>query len=282
MNTIFVATDFSKAAENATQYAIAAARETNADLILFHADAKYGKILNKKAREIELKACQSKVNDRCREISEKYKLNCRGIVGIRPGSKEIINEALKNKARFIFMGITEASRLKKGILGSMTMGLIKSAKIPVLAIPEKAKFSSFSKLVLAIGATVPDFNVLKKLANFASGFNAEIHVVHVLNDKKKSLVSLSETKGLIEKTGYENITYNTLTGKNIAKELDNYIEKEKASVLIIVRKNISFLHDLLSGLAGKMTFISHVPLLVFNEEIYSIGPLGIKAEELLG
>ncbi|HXP49314.1 MAG TPA: hypothetical protein VN922_05130, partial [Bacteroidia bacterium] len=163
-----------------------------------------------------------------------------------------------------------------------TQKLIKTAKTPILAIPERAEFNPITKLILATGPVLPDINLLEKLANLASMFNAQIQIVHVSDAKANSTSSIIKTEELIKASGYKNISAITLNGTDIAKELEDHVKRQKASMLIIIRKNLSFLHEILSGIAGKMTFISQVPLMVLNEEVYSIGPLGIKEEEILG
>lgn len=272
MNTILIATNFSKAAKNAMEYGISIAEKMHANIILFHACKNHP----------DTKACQDEINSECNEITKKYKLNSKGVISDGFTNEEIIKAAIKVNADIIVMGITEASVIEKDILGSMTQKLIKSARIPVLAIPEKARFNPVTKFVWAVGTLVPDITLLGKLAKVAAGFGTQLQIVHVHTDSDKTDSPLTETKELVKKAGYNNILFTTLTGNNVAKELDRYIEKEGASALIIVRKNISFLHDLSSGFAGKMTHITNVPILIINEEEYAIGPLGIKEEEILG
>lgn len=282
MYTVFVATDFSKASENAARYAVSLAQKINANIILFHECTHSGKYEKTDFEKSELKDCERKLNLQCKNISEEYKLSCRIVISHKSGTKELIREAEKNGADMIVMGITDAPRAEKTILGSMTQTLIKSAKIPIMAIPEKVKFNSITKIVLAIGKIVPDLNSLKTLAGFASAFNAHIEVAHVVEDKGKSTFSHVEATELIKKVGYVNISFITLPGNNIANTFDEYLKTGKASMLVIMRKNISYLHDIFSGLAGKMTYTSNVPLLVFNEGEFNIGPLELIAEEILG
>jgi nucleotide-binding universal stress UspA family protein len=273
MYTIFIATDFSKAAENATKYAIGIAKKMQANLVLFNACG---------SDKAEQKVHERAINAECKRITAETHLNCMGIVSSDKGSDEILNAAKKNKASIIILGITDASRLKKGLLGSMIQKLIKTAKMPILAIPENAESNAITKLIVATGPTLPDTGLLEKLANLASIFNAQIQIVHVSTPKDNAISSLTKTEELIKASGYKNISAITLNGNDVAKELEDHVKSQKASMLIIVRKNLSFLHNILSGIAGKMTFISQVPLMVLNEEVYSIGSLGIKEEELLG
>ena len=50
----------------------------------------------------------------------------------------------------------------------------------------------------------------------------------------------------------------------------------------LVADGLESVTDVFSGLAGRMTYVSDVPLLVFNEEEFNIGQLGVKEEEILG
>lgn len=272
MFTIFIATDFSEAAENATQYAVSIAKSLKAEVVLFHACEKH-----KTSEAIE---CTYILDEECKKIEKEVK--CRHVTGDEYSAEKILVQAQKNNAALLVIGVTEASHLKKDVFGSIVPDLIKESKIPILAIPEKAKFGGVAKLVFALGTIAPDIDLLKRLSKIATGLNAQLQVIHLLTGSEKQVMSFNELDEEMKKAGYINVVFKALKGNNVAHDLENYVQKEGAAILIMVRKNTSLLHEISSGLAGKMTYISRIPLLIFNEDVYTIGPLGIKEEEILG
>jgi|GEM_PF-3059545 nucleotide-binding universal stress UspA family protein len=282
MYTFFVATDFSKAAENATRYAAQLAQKINANLILFHIATHKEASGPGRVSATHLQICLEKLENQALAIADEYKLHCKPVIGLSHSTESIMAEAEKEVADIIIMGITAAPRLEKGILGSKTQDLICKGTIPVLAIPENMKFHAITKIVLAVGTHTPDYGMLQKLVRFASVFHAHIELIHIHHGKEKIDSPYLETSDLIKKTGYQKISCTVIKGEDTAKELDRHLHLKNASLLVIIRKHLGLFQDVFSGLAGRMTYVSDVPLLVFNEEEFNIGQLGVKEEEILG
>ncbi|MFI5149183.1 MAG: universal stress protein [Bacteroidia bacterium] len=282
MYTLFVTTDFSKAADNATRYAASLGKRLNAEIILYHivshkeetGDGPVPTALLRKATEtLEIQA---------RELSTEFSLVCLPVIGHSHHVDRILKDAEHHHADLIITGITPAPRLEKTILGSMTQDLIRMGTIPLIAVPENMQFQGLRKIVLAVGTHIPEYSFLQKLCIFASAFHAHIEVIHIHHGTGKTKSPYLETSDLIKHTGYKKISCTLINGEDIALQLDRHIKLRDASMLVIVRKHLGMMQDLFSGLAGKMTYLSNVPLMVFNEEEFKLGPLGLKEEELLG
>jgi nucleotide-binding universal stress UspA family protein len=277
MVTILVPTDFSRVAKLALDYALFIAPKLNAQIKLLHVyEAKTGSTPDELRLVVE-KKMQSLSAGAAGNSDRKLIWGCCQGTGVT----EILREAEKMNGCLIVMGSTGASDLKRMILGSTTEKVLTQAKVPVIAVPEKAEIKTINKIVLTTGVSAPEIQTLKKIGQFAATFSAEIIVVHVSKEGKN--LSCDTTKKLIEQTGYKNISCEVLAGSDIAKEINRFLEKENASLLVIVRKDKPFMKNIIgSGIAKKMAFHSNTPLLVFQESLLGHSLSDIDPGEILG
>jgi nucleotide-binding universal stress UspA family protein len=165
MKTVFSPVDFSDTSRNALLFATELSKRANARLVVINvmqedqdqADA------NKKLNDIELDLKKSFGPD----------LNCETLIarGDLVGSmKEIMAD---RKPDIIVMGTKGASGLKRILIGSNTVNVIAKTTVPVLVIPEVARFENFllkgkNEIVLAtdLDAVENDaaFDILKEIA----------------------------------------------------------------------------------------------------------------------
>ncbi|HXC04899.1 MAG TPA: universal stress protein, partial [Bacteroidia bacterium] len=257
------------------------ASKLQAEVILYH-------IVSRNAEgdgpvpSAELKKVTESLELKARDIAKEFRVKCTPLIGHSHHSSRIMSDAEQHHADLIIMGITPAPRLEKTILGSKTQELIRTGKIPVMAIPEQMQFNTIRKIELAVGTHIPDYGFLQKLCRFAEAFHAHIEVVHIHHGSAKVSSPYMETSDLIKHTGYKKISCTVIQGEGIALQLDKHIKATQASLLVIIRKHLGVMQDLFSGIASQMTYTSEIPLLIFNEEEFNLGPLGVKEEEILG
>ncbi|MGZ8538040.1 MAG: universal stress protein [Flavisolibacter sp.] len=137
MKTILALVDFSDASNNALSFAAELSRRTSARLVLSH-------ILQKEEDEPEaftkLKFIESDLKK-----SFNSDLNCESSVvhgNLIDTLKKII---VARQPDLIVMGTKGASGFKKILIGSNTVQVIANTELPVLVIPELARFNNFLK-----------------------------------------------------------------------------------------------------------------------------------------
>jgi nucleotide-binding universal stress UspA family protein len=162
MKTILLATDYSKAAANALKYAIELAKYTRARLILFHAyhipipTSDMAMVMPAAMQDLEK---ENKVT--IKKLEEKVLRQTKGKIKtesiIRSGMPvdEILQTIRKKKADLVVMGISGAGKISRALIGSTATFLMKKTNVPVLIIPEKAKFSKTRKIALAYDYSQP-------------------------------------------------------------------------------------------------------------------------------
>ena len=165
MKTILTLIDFSNASINALSFAAELSKRASARLLV-------GNILQKaddeEAAKIRLKSIESDLN-----ASFGPGLACESLVAhgdLIPTFKKL---AAAHRPDLIVMGTKGATGLKRILIGSNTVNVIANTKIPVLVIPEVARFEDFlrkgkNRIVLATDLELMEndnaVDILKEIA----------------------------------------------------------------------------------------------------------------------
>ena len=156
MQKILVPTDFSDNATKATDYAVALAEKTNAEIILLNVTTLLNSTFS--SRRALIKEYNNTrvagIRDQLKELqqsiaanSDKVKLTIKLYEGDVQDS--ILQCAKDENVDLIIMGTQGASGLKKIFIGSITAGIIGNTTVPVLAIPKKAEWKKLENILFA-------------------------------------------------------------------------------------------------------------------------------------
>lgn len=280
MNTILVPTDYSDTAFNALYYACELALKNDAYLILLHVydipmvDANMAmELMSSMEKEIEqqthqdLEQLMTKIHSS--EGGERFK-NLAVSYSARHGFalEQIIEAAEGNSADMIVMGTTGASGIEEYLLGSNTEKVLDHATIPVLAVPNDARFEGIERIVYASDLREEDKPALTQLARLAAQFGAVIDVLHVFQetDEEVRAYNVKLTEWVSEHIPKEQITFDSVYGTDKEEALDRYIDEQNADLLAMLTKKRNFFQRMFSSdLTKKMAYHSHIPLLAFHE-----------------
>ncbi|HEY5748027.1 MAG TPA: universal stress protein [Chryseolinea sp.] len=137
MKTIIAPVDFSDASTNALSFAAELSKRASARLI----------IVNIQEDLEDVEETKNKLNSVAAELKKTFgsDLNCQPLVvqGSLINALEEIIEA--QRPNLIVMGTKGASGLKRILIGSNTVKVIANTKLPVLVIPEVARFEDFNR-----------------------------------------------------------------------------------------------------------------------------------------
>lgn len=205
-------------------------------------------------------------------VEEAERLNTTGTpieVKIRKGrsfSNTVRLFAKRNKMELIVMGTKGASGLSKYVLGSNTVSVMEVSRIPVLAVPARARFNNFKNIIYAADLKYleSEIGVLKPYLKL---LDATLHVLHVC-DKSRSEEELeSKVKGILKQVDYRKSTVKIKSGKPIDRVIDSYVKELKADmVAMFTHKRTPYEKLFHRSVTKKMAFQSHVPLLAFKNK----------------
>jgi nucleotide-binding universal stress UspA family protein len=190
---ILVPVDFSAHSKNAAAYAAKMAQKCNAEIILlnlvFLQAPPHAAELNQHNIEKVMKANAKKD---CVQLMEELKTkNKKLLVSYEVindfNLKEVIeNYAVHNNIDLIIMGTKGATGLSKVLLGSNTAAVIGNSSIPVIAVPQHARFNGIKQIVYA-SDMLSIHKELTAVIPIVKKFKAHLQIVHVLQpDSKKS------------------------------------------------------------------------------------------------
>lgn len=174
--------------------------------------------------------------------------------------------AHNNDIDLIIMGTKGASGLKKVLLGSNTNAVISNLDIPVIAVPEHARFDNMKHIVYA-----SDFLAIDKemeiLIRFAQPFKSSIHILHIVStNSKKKIDSLAIKNKLIEKHNYAPISIHISVNENVQEAIDEYVADIKADLLAMFTHKPSFFEKLFGeSVTREMAFQNWIPLLTIKK-----------------
>lgn len=273
---ILLPTDFSKLSKVAIHYAAKMALKLNAEIVLFHAvfiDAPPKAQTALKAQQI-LDAMAKNAKEDFVYIENEIKKECGGKVKISshiikgyPVEDVIETFAEHNNIDLIIMGTKGASGLKKVLMGSNTSAVISNSNIPVIAIPEHARFRSIKHIVYA-----SDMQMVKKeiqaLMQFARLFNATIHILHIIPpDSKKKIDKTKIKKEIIAQYKYSHISVHVSLNDDIIEGIDEYIADVKADMLAMFTHKPTFFEKLFGkSITRQMAFHAWTPLLTIKKQ----------------
>lgn len=275
MVNILVPTDFSDLSKVALNFAIGMANKLDGTVTLLHVvdivqptRASMRLRLESLQEEI-MTAAEEDMEDLLAKASKAVKLAKPVKTKISKGtpfSDVIKREAKKLHADLIVMGTHGASGLKKVVLGSNTSAVIEACQVPVLVVPELGQFKNFKNIVYVTDITHLQKEV-KSLLFYAHIFGSTVHVFHITPTKKEVEAAEQKIEKILSKTEYDRYVVKVVSGKDVSKELDAYVQDVKADLLTTFTHEHSLYEKLFNrSLTRRLTFQSKTPLLAFRQK----------------
>jgi nucleotide-binding universal stress UspA family protein len=265
MKTILVLVDFSDAATNALSFASELSKRAAARLIVMN-------ILHKEEEEEEIK---NKLKDLEVDLKRTFGpgLNCELLIA--HGSfistlKKIIAAQLPD---LIVMGTKGASGLKRILIGSNTVKVIAATTVPVLVIPEVARFESFNnkgrnRIVLATDLDLLEnddaVDILKEIALLIIEPKVRVLSVRPENTILPDLKRMERNFLLSVFTPEIESERITVFSDNVISGINYYLNKNHDSGLIamIARDTGNLIQK---HYTREMASHTHLPMLVLHD-----------------
>lgn len=271
MKTILVATDFSSAALNASNYAVAMASTIQADILLLHVynlPVNYNEIpvaMNVERLQQDAEKEMTRLKDQLIQKADgKINVTTEIRMGLFFPELKAVCERIKPYA--VITGSQGTTAAERVLLGSHAVQAMKHLEWPLITVPPGFIFSSIKKIGFAcdfekVVDTVP-VDEIKKLVN---DFNASLHILNT-GKRKEFKPELIFESGLVqEMLGNLKPEYHFITSDNTDEAILDFAEKNKIDLLIVLPKR----HGLLDKLVHKshtkrFVLHSHVPVMALH------------------
>ena len=239
MKRILVPTDFSPHAEYALKVAAQIARKNNSEIILLHmlelphqgsdavgAGSDIPEIMFFKNKAI------SNLED-LMDVDYLDGLAVSEIVQFEKAFEGILAVSKKNDVDFIVMGSHGASGFQEMFIGSNTEKVVRFSDVPVLVIKNETETFQAEKFVFASDFSNEIKKPFKQLLDFATGFNAHLHLVMINtpNTFKPTHVAEKIMSDFIREFDYPNHSLHIYNDVNVEKGILNFSNSVQADLI---------------------------------------------------
>lgn len=249
MKTIIIASDFSNEAENATEYVLNLGKTLDIKLVIFHLHKISIHAENARlpysAIETSMEKSHENIKNRVEKLSEKHAFPLQVDWAMGDFYEQLQLSVDRHQADMVVMGMDDKS-LEQDLLGSTTTGAIHKIKVPVLAIPLKAKFSGIKKVLFAYDIEKGvDVDVIEKVKAVVTKFNAELEVFHVSNTIDKLEQNKHDLSSVDKQFGDITYMYKEVKSDDVILEIEKEMKRISADLLIMVPYEYGFWSSLI-------------------------------------
>jgi len=270
MRKILFATDFSQSCENALDYLKELTLNTSVKIDIIHVfnltaklvstlDPKTVEMLLNKNKNIFTQQLQGLLD----EISEENRGEIHLVYGIYPSS-DITHKAQEVNADMIVLALRQKYSMIDRMIGTVTAHTMDKSNIPVLAIPNNAKFNSIQQILFPTRIELP--SELESAENLNSKWfesfwkilkKPKVKLLHVSKGDKVDLEYMNKP--------FEEMSFQISYANQIDEGILKVAENEQVDLLCFLRTNRSFWQRLYqSSITRKLLFKSRIPLLIMS------------------
>lgn len=273
MKKILVPVDFSDNSENALEYACELGKKLNAEVFIlhsYHVPVPVSEVVILPMPEEYHKIAMNgltRAKDKAKERFPEVNM----VIHAAMGSADLEIPAYANniKADLIIMGTHGASGVSEFLIGSNAASVMENSLVPVLAIPEKAKFKELKKIAFAADYGNHNAGHVHFLIDLAKIFDSEIIMLHItsgnLEDNFEDLEIGRFKEYLVKESGYKNISYRLIEDKDVFHGLNTYLLQFPPDMLAMSMRNRSFAQKIFSrSLTKRMAYHGHIPVLALH------------------
>ncbi len=276
-NIILIPVDFSDESIGAIHYAELIAPMINAKIHLVHVIEDKNPLLffvsDKDKPKLE-KKIKEKLNNIIQTLSFNSGLEIDYKVLFGNLIDSILKEAEDIEARKIIIGTTGSNDIRKKIIGSNALRIIREAPCPVISIKSKESFTQINKILLPLDTSKVTKQKVNTAVQFAKYFNARIDLVSVEtgNNFIESDTAIQQLEEVSERiTGQEvNCSIKLLRSSHSPSKMSDaileYAKELESDIIMIMTQQESNVNQYYVGSVAK-EIIHHA-----NVPVYSVRP----------
>jgi len=270
-NTILLLTDFSDNARNAIYFALRAFPSDAYNYILLNC---YPRIytttdvtisLSERMRKESYTALEAEANVIRKHMDRDLAFEPISYLGFL---NEAVNYVAKEKhPDLVVMGTKGESGLPAILLGSHASSLIKATHIPLLIVPEEARFNGLKQIVLAADLkTLNKPEHLEPLTELAELFDSHLTIVNVVKEAiGHENADNQYTRSLRDNFNDDQIDFRYVTDHNIEHGIAQFVHDHPCDLLVVVERSRSFIVDLFhKSVSRNLALHAETPLLILH------------------
>lgn len=265
--SIIVATNFTHSASNAVTFAAALAKSKRSRLILFNSFSPSIHSLNSRVSadnlQFELDKATERLKHLAADIARLYNIEVESYCLYSAMEEELPLLIEKNQAELVVMGMADKS-IEQDLLGNSTTSVIKNINIPVLAVPQSARFINTKKILFAFeSSSLSSIQKLSWFSQTADALKAEVEFFSV-DQRIEEMIGKQDTSTLENEQPAQlaKYRYKSIRSSDVVSEIKKEIENYNADILVMVPQKYGF-WDSLVHISKTRTMASglNIPLL---------------------
>ena len=171
----------------------------------------------------------------------------------------------------LVLPVSDRKEINQRLLEIMRDDIFEKNRASLLVIPFNSVFKPISKIVFATGLRkINLFHLyLNDVVRFARIFDSSIHFLHISLTEKAFMPGDTEAYRSIMQIIKNNDrhSFTSLYGENVISAVNQYVEKNKADLLVVVKHQHYFLDSILHrSVSNEISLISQVPVLIMREK----------------
>jgi Universal stress protein UspA and related nucleotide-binding proteins len=275
MKTILIATDFSKAAEDAALYAVELANIVKARVILVSAFNQVPVAVPEAPlvitlEEVQLQVAQQLTNT-ARQLQAHRPVAIQTCSMAGTAARAIIQAVKEFKPDLEMAGMKKKGKRIRRFFGRTVTQLIRQLSIPLLVIPEGTRFSKIKAIALANESDLPtstDPHSMDALHELAKTFHSKLYLARVVNQHFDKAYEVRRKPARLNYMFRDlNPAFKCIEGEDTAQALTRFANLYDIDVLAIMPHRYSLLERwFIVSVTREMAFETAVPLLVIPEK----------------
>lgn len=170
-------------------------------------------------------------------------------------------------ASLIVMGTQGASGIKKALIGTTTVNLIREANCPVLVIPAHAKVAEINKVTLALEFANHEEKFIDWIIFMSEKWGLRLEILHVQTSQgfKEELAILGMEGYLQKKYPGLKVRIHSFYAENASEGLDLYMKEHENMILVMCHEHRNLWDQIIQKSKSlQMAYHTHIPLLVMS------------------
>lgn len=271
-------TDFSDTATNACKYAAALSQQLKTSkLTLYHS---YESILLPPSTFAPVGPGFAESAEQSHDKLTHLKMELDGLVGpettteIRNDERTLVTAVnmlvQQHHTGLVVVGISGKGILERALIGSNTIDLAKACMAPLLIIPPVARFKKIEKVIFAcdlrkVSQSTPAYAI----KTFVNALGASLLILNVdRNGNSFNPDTIGEISALHALWDDQQPEYHYTDHEDTVKGIMEFADQQQADLVITAPKAYGFIENILhSSLTKKLAYHTHLPLLLFREEV---------------
>ncbi len=181
--------------------------------------------------------------------------------------EEILRQSKAGKTDMIVMGTTGEKGILEQLFGSVSINVAQKSSCPVMLVPGGVEFKGFKHILFASDYESATETTLKQLVDFTKMFKADVHFVHVENERSAKTYNEIENRlfNILFNGGEPtfSFTMSKVEGGSTVAGINDYAVSHSIDLVVMVHPRRTFWDSVFhKSVTKEMALNTKIPILI--------------------